>query len=320
MGELRSLGLDEQGRPIADHCDQTYIDLLMKCAQDIINEDAEESKNLVKCVQKIEEWDILKREVRRVEAEQKEAEKEYALSLKSKAGHDDEEDEDGEGEGEQDEVFNHRLQQYLEHTVQKAEGVKGPKGVHYACDAIMLYTSQRYPVYSAVSHVMVDTKGRVLGGKLSPEVEVCMLWQVLLDSQIAKLPVLPRGTLVYRGICHCFPDIEAVWRVGDIKVFYEPKSCSLYKRQAVQFATQRGTVFVMKTNTARQIDAFSFYPTEKEAIIRMLVARFTVTRVERRSSEPDHIFMEELEEPCDEGRSISRVSSARSLKQRTLST
>jgi len=161
-------------------------------------------------------------------------------------------------------------------------------------NAIRMYTAQRFPVYATVSHIMVDTRTRITAKQLRPAVKDCLRFQTLLDTQLEPLPCLEAGRKVYRGINHKFKNLEKSFPLGSTKIFYEPKSSSLERETATYFATTQGTVVVLTVKTARQINQFSFFPEEGEAVIRMFT-NFSVTHCYRGGAgKPDEIRMTEI--------------------------
>lgn len=179
------------------------------------------------------------------------------------------------------EIFKHTLHDYVKYVEGKGDKV-----------FIRTYTGQRVPVYSAVSAQMVNTETRFADSKLSKAVRECMQWQAMLHRELSLLPPLGVKRL-YRGIAHKFDDLMEAYPHGATKILYEPKSTSMEEAEAAEFATPEGTMFVMDTFTAVDITSYSFYPSEKEALIKMLT-RFRVTNAFRKPGSYDEIWMEEI--------------------------
>merc|ERR1712232_862571 len=133
-----------------------------------------------------------------------------------------------------------------------------------------------------------------MGGALSQSVKDCMHFQVILDAEVKALPTVDKFVEVYRGIPIKFSDLRSIFPTEAEKIFYEPKSFSFERSEALKFAGPDGTLLVLRTLTARDITEFSFFPSEREAFVPMFT-RVRVTRAIRGTGSCDEVQLMEVD-------------------------
>lgn len=167
---------------------------------------------------------------------------------------------------------------------------------HCQGSAVKAYTGERCPVYSVTSGIMVEINSRLEGRALSQPVKHVLPFYALLHAELSEVPPTEDCITVWRGIRHWFPELghPPSW-----KLITEPKSASLSRKVAEDWAGPNGTVMEFKLR-AREISGKSMFPSELEALIPMFSLFKYVHHQRRQPGNPDYVYFEEADAATSE--------------------